>query len=129
MNLDRSDIKMSTIETKYFYNGDNVTCELFATLKTPDVFDALFGPIVKVVKATAKCHPDDGYNKKLGERIALARAESKAYRQLANEMNRRYEYVVEAIETLAPYRLAFNEKAEKCISHNAEYIKQIQSKY
>lgn len=129
MNLDRTDIKMSTLETNYYYNGNNVTCELFATLKTPDVFTALVGPIMKVVKATAKCHKDDTYSKELGERIALARAESKAYRQLANEMNRRYEYVVDAIESLAPYRMDFNHKAAKSISHNTEFVKILPSKY
>lgn len=129
MNLDRNDIKMSTVETNYYYNGDNVTCELVATLKAPEVFDNIFGPIFKVVKATAKCHKDDTYNQECGEKIALARAESKAYRQLNNEINRRWDYLLEAVEALLPYKMAFAAKAEKSIEHNATYVSELPSKY
>lgn len=129
MNLDRNDIKMSTIETNYYYNGNNVTCELVATLKAPEVFNNIFGSIFKVVKATAKCHEDDKYSVECGEKIALARAESKAYRQLNNEISRRWDYLLEAVESLLPYKKDFDAKAEKSIEHNAKYVSELPSKY
>lgn len=122
MNLDRNDFKMSTISTKYYYNGDNVTVELAASLTAPNVFYPIFGYIYKVVKATAKCNPEDTYDKQMGEKIALARAEAKAYRQLCDEMKRRWKYVLEAIETLAPLKASFEEKTNNCVEHNERYV-------
>lgn len=129
MNLDRNDIKMTTVSTEYYFNGNNVTCELVATLKAPEVFNAMFGFMAKCVKATAKCMEGDTYNEELGKKMALARAESKAYRQLANEMNRRWDETIDALETLASYRADFNAKAEKSIQHNDEYVKELPNKY
>lgn len=125
MYLDRNDIKMTTVSTEYYYNGDNVTVELRATLKTPEVFTYVFGPFYKVVKATAKCKPGDAYDKRLGEKMALARAEAKAYRQLSNEIDRRWKYVLEALEALKPIKESFQEKAENSIEHNARYVDEL----
>ena len=125
MNLDRNDIKMTTVSTEFYYNGDNVTVELHAALKTPEVFTYVFGPFYKVVKATAKCRPGDAYDKRTGEKIALARAEAKAYRQLSNEIDRRWKYMLEALETLKPVKDAFQEKAENSIEHNTRYVDEL----
>ena len=131
MNLDRNDIKMSTLSTEYYYNGKNVTCELMATINAPYEFDVIFeNEIFTVkVKATAKCHDDDVYNKTCGKKIALAKAESKAYRILANMINRKWAALMDAIETLYPCKEGFVAKAEKSIAHNNEYIKELPSKY
>lgn len=128
MNLDRNDIKMRTVSKQFYYNENNVTVELVCTLVTPDLFTEVFGPFYKVVKATAKCHADDKYDKTLGEKIALARAESKAYRLLTNEMKRRWNYLFETIEAVTPLRDAFYEKAENSIEHNERYVKELPSK-
>ena len=125
MNLNRNDIKLTTLKNEFFYDGNNVTAKLLATLKIPDVLYDIFGDFPIVVKATAKCHEDDKYDKKTGERIALARAESKAYRLLSNELQRRWDYVLEAIETLNPVRIAFIEKANNCVEHNTRYCKEL----
>lgn len=125
MNLDRNDIKLTTLDTEYFYDGNNVTAKLAATLKTPDVLSEIFGYFYIVVKATAKCHEDDTYDKSVGERIALARAEAKAYRLLSNELQRRWNHVLDAIETLSPVKADFQEKADNCFEHNARYCKEL----
>ena len=125
MNLDRNDIKLTTLGTEYFYDGNNVTAKLAATLKTPDVLSEIFGYFYIVVKATAKCHEDDTYDKNVGERIALARAEAKAYRLLSNELQRRWNHVLDAIEVLSPVKAAFQEKADNCVEHNARYTKEL----
>ena len=125
MNLDRNDIKLTTLNTQYFYDGNNVTVKLSATLKTPEVLAEIFGPFYIVVKATAKCHEDDAYSKSVGERIALARAESKAYRLLSNDLQRRWKYVLDAVEVLAPVKDAFQDKADNCVEHNERYTKNL----
>lgn len=128
MNLDRNDIKMSTIEQKFYYNGNNVTAEVVATLTVPDVFSNVFGPFYKVVKATAKCHPDDAYSVAVGEKMALARAEAKAYTQLANEMNRRWHWLEDALKALTPLRYDFMAKAANCVEHNEKYVAELPNK-
>lgn len=129
MNLDRKDIKLSTLNTQYYYTGNNVTCELCVTTTAPEAFKELIGGVFMVVKATAKCHKDDTYNRKCGEKIALAKAEAKAYRLVSNEINRKWSRITDMIETLYPYKEAFTEKAEKSINHNAEYIKGLPAKF
>ena len=125
MNLDRNDIKMSTINKVFYYNGNNVTVELFATLKTPDAMSDILGQFYKVVKATAKCHPEDVFSVAKGEKMALARAESKAYAQLSNELYRRWNHVTDALDSLTPLRDAFYEKANGCVEHNERYVRNL----
>lgn len=70
------------------------------------------------VKGIAKCNPEDEYNFNIGRRIALARAEIKAYKYYKNvliELNDIY-------QTLATDSANLYDKLRKQISHNKEYI-------
>lgn len=125
MNIDREDFRMSALSTEYFYNRQNVTVELVACLTAPLVFDDLIGPVIKRVKQTAKCHPDDPYSLEKGKKIALAKAESKAYSLLAKELEKKYNYLLDFIETMKPLKDDFLEKTEKCVKHNEGYIADI----
>lgn len=78
--------------------------------------NVIFGKIS--VTGTARCCPEDEYNFKIGKRIALARAEIKAYKYYKNfliELNDVY-------QTLATDSAALYDKLRKQISHNKEYI-------
>ncbi len=70
------------------------------------------------VTGTARCCPEDEYNFKIGKRIALARAEIRAYRyyeKLLIEFNDCY-------QRLATDSANLYDKLRKQISHNKEYI-------
>lgn len=70
------------------------------------------------VKGIARCNPEDEYNFNIGRRIALARAEIKAYKYYKNfliEFNDCY-------QRLATESANLYDKLRKQISHNKEYI-------
>lgn len=69
-------------------------------------------------KGIAKCNPEDEYNFNVGKRIALARAEIKAYKyynKFLIEFNDCY-------QRLATDSANLYDKLRKQISHNKEYI-------
>ena len=73
---------------------------------------------VTSVKGIAKCNPEDDYNFNIGRRIALARAEIKAYKYYKKflvEFNDKY-------QRLATESADLYDKLRKQISHNKEYI-------
>ena len=124
-NFDKSDIKLSFDETNFYCDGNNVTCELVVGFNAPMAFYLNLGsPYIKV-KATAKCHPDDVFSYEKGKKIALAKAESRAYRLMKNELLRRWSSLLDNIEALAPLKNAFIDKALSCVEHNDKYIKGI----
>lgn len=128
MNFDRTNIKVETISTIYYYNGNNVTAEIIVAAKMPEALAALVGVVYKTIKATAKCHAEDNYDKKIGEKMALARAEAKAYRQVANTINTAYYELNDALISLKPIIEEFNAKAEKSVAHNDRYVKELPNK-
>lgn len=73
------------------------------------------------VTGTARCCPEDEYNFNIGKRIALARAEIKAYKYYKKflvEFNDCY-------QRLATDSANLYDKLRKQISHNKEYIEDI----
>jgi len=122
-NFDRFDIAMSIYKREYKYSGKNVTCTISAKAKTPKAFENIFGTIEVVADSTAKCHPDDAFDKELGEKIAEAKAEAKAYKQVATSINKKWATLMDTIEGIYPMKVNFNSKANRCIKHNAKYIK------
>lgn len=75
----------------------------------------------KMFKATANCSPEDEYNFNIGRKIALARAELKAYNyytKLLVDLN-------DIHQTIATDSADLYDKLRKQISHNKEYIEDI----
>lgn len=125
INFNVNDLKLSVLDTKYYFNGENVTAIVKVVLDAPYEFMELFGSIYFEVKDVAKCHPDDTYDRELGMRVARAKAEARAYRLAKDAVIRRWNGVLDTIESLAPLKTRFIDKAERCDEHNREYIKQI----
>lgn len=73
------------------------------------------------VKGIAKCNPEDEYNFNIGRRIALARAEIKAYKYYKKFLIEVNDYY----QKLATDSADLYDKLRKQISHNKEYIKDI----
>lgn len=75
----------------------------------------------KCFKAAANCSPEDEYNFNIGRRIALARAEIKAYNyytKLLIDLNDMH-------QTIATDCANLYDKLRKQIRHNKEYIEDI----
>ncbi len=70
------------------------------------------------VTGTTKCCPEDEYNFKIGKRIALARAEIKAYKYYKKFLIEVNDYY----QRLATDSANLYDKLRKQISHNKEYI-------
>jgi len=122
-NFDRFDIAMSIYKREYTYSGKNVTCKISARAKTPKAYENIFGKIEVVAESTATCHPDDEFDKELGEKIAEAKAEAKAYKQIAAIINKKWNSLMDVVEGIYPMKVNFTSKANRCIKHNAKYIK------
>lgn len=125
MNFNKSNVKMTVFNTNYYFNGDNVTAEVNVCLDAPEKFYELFGNCYMIVKAVAKCSPYDKYSLEKGKQVARAKAEGRAYRLIKNELIRRWNSVIDTMESLAPLKANFIEKAENCEAHNKEYVKRI----
>lgn len=112
-------------ETKFFVNKKNntVTCVLKSHLKTPYNLYGIIDinqPLFKTI-GTAKCHYDDNFDEERGKRIALAKAENKAY-------DKAIKYLEEQKEELVFYTNLINHfgfKSKAHCEHNKEYIKKI----
>lgn len=122
-NFDRFDIALSIYNRIYEYNGKETTCTVQAKAKTPKAFEKIFGTIEVNATAVAKCHPDDTFDQVIGGKIAEAKAEAKAYKMVAKEINKKWNDMMDAIEGIYPMKVNFSSKATRCIKHNGKYIK------
>ena len=73
------------------------------------------------VKGIARCCPEDKYNFKIGKRIALARAEIRAYKYYKKFLVKFNDFH----QKLATDSANLYDKLRKQISHNKEYIEDI----
>ena len=120
--LDRKDIKLNAQAEAYFYDKNNITCQVVYELNMPTLLTRLVGQIFGRSKATAFCDAEDTYDETIGKKIALAKAESRAYAAAKKELIKRIESIEDAIYTVEPILTAFADKADACIEHNTEYI-------
>jgi hypothetical protein len=109
----------------YTVNGNEVTCELLYYIEAPNEYHQIFGFIVGKTLGVAKCHPDDTFSEETGRKIALAKAEAKAYLQAKREMEKRWANVVNTLNGLEDMFSDFTEKAVRAAEHNKEYIERI----
>lgn len=123
--------KLSVNNIDYFVNEEKkcVTCRVNYVLKAADeTLLLLFGADCLVdncdfgeAVATARVHADDVFDVETGKKVARAKAESLAYRQVVNYLDNITE--VYSRKFMRP-ALMFIEKAEKVIDHNDEYLEQ-----
>lgn len=125
MNFDIKSIKLSNNGANFFHNGRNTTCEYHYCMVLPTVLEATIGWIYGSCKATVKCHDEDEYDQNLGEKLALAKAEARAYRLASNELLRRMVELKDVYNSSALLVGEFLDKAEKASKHNLKYIKSL----
>lgn len=123
--LDMDNIKVVVRDAEYYYNKNNVTCKADFIVRMPRALEDLIGWIEGTCSATAFCHSDDTYNKEVGEKIALAKAETRIYEGVMNEISKRIIGIKDTIDLVEPVVEKFEDKAIRSIDHNSDYIERI----
>ena len=72
------------------------------------------------VKALATVRDNDTFDEVKGKKVALAKAENKAYLKVQNYVKMAEKDLSKVLQTISNY----NRKADKVINHNLEYLKQ-----
>lgn len=110
-------IKLSTVSTKYETdNKSYVRCILKIKLNGGEE-EAKLTPFYGL----ATLHKDDKFDYSIGCRIALAKAERKAYKEIGKIINKEL-IKLQELETAI---FDFVHKADKMVKHNTEYIKKL----
>lgn len=131
MMNDRNEIKISFEEPKYHIDRANkvIVCILEGEAKYPKTIDYSFTSITNLtfkdvedikVKAIARLSPGDDFNESIGMKVALAKAENKAYEQVCINLK---EYM-RSINTIIEQCKDFFFKSANVIEHNNVYINQ-----
>lgn len=124
-SINRIKLSMRPEHLTYTVNGNEVTCELLYYIEAPNEYHQIFGFVVGKTLGVAKCHPDDTFSEETGRKIALAKAEAKAYLQAKREMEKRWANVIDTLNALEDMFSDFTEKAVRAAEHNKEYIERI----
>lgn len=131
MKEDRNEIKISFKEPKFHIDRANkvVVCILEGTPLYPCNIDYTFTTITNLryadvdtikVKAIAKLNPGDEFNEEVGMKVALAKAENKAYTQVCINLK---EYI-KSLNKITEQAKDFFYKSANVIEHNYNYLEQ-----
>lgn len=126
INLENANIKLVIDDVNYYHNNNNyTTCVVRYYVKMPETLWNLIGDIEGEAKSTTHCSPNDEYDQKTGEKVALARAENKAYEKVFKEIRKKLWVYINSLEAVIPVVENFKVKTTKSIDHNKTYIKNI----
>lgn len=130
MNYSRDDFKLSfdKDQARFFVNKEKgvVACTVNAHLKSPFDFDSCVDIPWKNITGVgvAKCHGDDKFDPERGKRIALAKAENKAYLNAIKFLEKYNEQLLFFMKRIN----AFCDKAYDHCLHNEDYIVSVSDK-
>lgn len=111
-------IKLSTIDTKY--ESDNKTyVKCIIKVETKNICYPTYRFI-----GIAKLHNGDKFDFNVGSKIALAKAERKAYKTVGKIIKRDSKYYISLSNSMSE----FVAKAANMVKHNDEYIKKLVDK-
>ena len=125
----RKDFKLSFDKTKIEFlvneKKRTVTCTLKAELLSPVGYLYWIGVPNTDIKAVgiARCHEEDNFDIERGKRIAMAKAENKAYQKCVLYLER---YAKEMLEEMS-YIGDFCQKVDEYCAHNEDYIESVSS--
>ncbi len=137
--MNRSQIKISFGMPLLYVDAERglVKCTLYGTLHLPkSVAKSIeFPEDLKIsARSTALCRKGDTFSETKGIKIAIAKAESNAYRNASERLVRAWKrgndilvsYLLdENTPTLNSLVNTFVQKANGCVKHNERYIKEI----
>lgn len=131
MKEDRNEIKISFNEPKFHIDRANkvVVCILEGKPQYPKRIDYTLTTVTDLrwddidtikVKAIAKLSPDDDFDENIGMKVALAKAENKAYTHVCLILK---EYM-KSINKIVEQSKDFFYKSANVIEHNDKYLEQ-----
>lgn len=135
--FNRNEIKLQTKVTGTYTNREkNTVCvTVMWRLLVPSFLKDWFffmedmneenNPFYGETKGVAHCLEEDTFNPTLGEKIARAKAEAKAYEEASRSMTSIVMAVGNAVDRLVELTGNFNLKSVKVQKHNIDYIKRI----
>lgn len=110
-------IKLSTVETRYQTDNKTYVKCILKTIIDDNINKKVLPPFVGI----AKLHDGDKFDYNIGSKIALAKAERKAYKLVGKVIKEE----TEKLNNLLIDFEAFINKADNMVEHNSEYIKNI----
>lgn len=122
----RNEVKISFIDQKFFTDQKNgvTTCKLTFVPQYPPfikfVLNSLDKSFTKTMSVTAKTRikHTDKYTETEGYKVALAKAENKAYRYVRNVLRNLQEYI-----KLSDWQInSFSDKVDRVIEHNIDFM-------
>ena len=125
----RNEIKISFKEPKYHIDRANkvIVCILEGEPQLPTAIDYTTHNFVNkwiavpfTTKGVARLSPNDDFDEKIGMKVALAKAESKAYETVGTQLKEYVKNVNKAIEQCKD----FFWKSANVIEHNDKYLEQ-----
>ena len=124
----RNEIKLSFGEPKYHIDLANkvIVCVLECQPLLPQEIDWTafnfmneYFPAKYTVKGIARLNPDDEFDENIGMKVALAKAENRAYLMLGRDINRYQKCMTKTFIACKDFLY----KAHKFLEHNDEYLK------
>lgn len=124
----RNEIKLSFEEPKYHIDLANkvVVCILESKPLIPQSIDWTSWSFTKtnfpekyIAKGVARLNPDDEFDENIGMKVALAKAENKAYLMFGTDIDKYQKCMMKSFIACKD----FLHKASKFIEHNNEYLK------
>ena len=116
-------ITLSFQTPRYVVNEKNgvVICYLDFRINYPHLlYNHTYWHPMQSVKALTIVKDNDTFDVAKGKKIALAKAENKAYLKVQNYVKMAEKDLSKVLQTISNY----NRKADKVINHNLEYLKQ-----
>lgn len=118
----RNEIKLKFQEPEFIVDEKNgvVICKLsFDDLYPRCIEETFYIPhIMHTVKGVARVGENDAFDVNVGKKIALARAEQKAYKKVQKYLDQHVVKLLSVMDKIGKFR----HKAFNVIEHNREYI-------
>lgn len=128
-SMHSNDIKISFKEPKYIVDEVNkvVICMLDYSTSVPLMCDYSTYPssdypnpvCTLTAKSVVRAKDNDVFDVNIGKKVALAKAENKAYSYVYEYYKRGIKYLVRALDALEDFR----NKVDRVKAHNVEYMK------
>lgn len=114
----RNEFKITFKEPEYIKANNIIICKLQYRILRPGV--KYWFNDWRTATGKARCKDNETFDQHIGEKIALAKAENRAYTKLSKELRKEAMDAYNQIKTIND----FINKSVRCVDHNKTYISQ-----
>ena len=123
----RNDFRLSFSKSNTIFRVNKqkgvICCTIEGFLKTPQAWASpisIYGEIIKTT-GVARCNKNDKFDVERGKRVALAKAENKAYNVAIKYLKERREHMAFMIDAIDKFDI----HAQRQCIHNIEYVESV----